>query len=235
MFASRPCTYLDWDATSFFSTEAIQSGVSTILETGNPHLQSDSNASRPLTQNPEDNGVCCYDVFLRALGGTVDASSTPAVVPAAQASNDANRGNCTLKEIQEFCANSVIAMKHTTRVTPQWKGVSARYGQNVAIQKECTPTGGNNTPEKAPIMETERQYARIPDITPEEATVTETERFRALVQVMLHYYENNLLEEESHRQQPERHRRELEHPHETISVIITRDWRIVIKGWSTCW
>ena len=87
-------------------------------------------------------------------------------------------------------------MEHTTTATPQWKRVSARYGHNLSTQKERTLTGGNNTPEEATVTETERQHARIPGITPEEATVTETERFCALVQVMLHYHENNLLEEE---------------------------------------
>ena len=81
-------------------------------------------------------------------------------------------------------------------VTPQLKRVSARYGQNHATRKECTPTGGNNTPEEATVTETERLHAQIPDITLEKAFVTKTERFCALVQVMLHYYENNLLEEE---------------------------------------
>ena len=87
-------------------------------------------------------------------------------------------------------------MEHTTTVTPQRKRVSARYGQNIATQKERTPIGGNNTPEEATATETEHQNAQIPDITPEKAIVTETERFCALVQVTLHYYENNLLEEE---------------------------------------
>ena len=136
-----------------------------------------------------------YDVLLRTLGDTADATSTLAVLPAAQASNDANRGVCTVEEVLEFCTNSSIAMEHTTTVTLQRKRVSARYGQNYATQKECTPSGGNNTPEEATVTETERQHVQIPD-KPEKAIVTETERFCALVQVMLHYYENNLLEEE---------------------------------------
>ena len=86
-------------------------------------------------------------------------------------------------------------MEHTTTVTPQRKRVSARYGQNDATQKECTTSGGNNTPKEATVTKTERQHAHIPD-KPEKAIATETERFCALVQVMLHYYENNLLEEE---------------------------------------
>ena len=93
-------------------------------------------------------------MFLRARGNTSDTSSTPGVVPAVQASADANRAECTL-------------------------------------------TGGNNTPEEATVTATERQRAQIPDITPEEATITDTERFSALVQVMLHYCENDLLEEQT--------------------------------------
>ena len=83
----------------FSSIKATQSGVSTILQTGNPHLQFDSSTSLPLTQHPEDKGVCYYNAFLRTLGSAADTSSTPAVVPAAQASNDANQGDCTFKEI----------------------------------------------------------------------------------------------------------------------------------------
>ena len=140
----------------FSSIKAMQSGVSTILETRNPHLQFDSSTSLPLTQHPEDKGVRSYEVFHRTLGDTADTSSTPAVVPAAQASNDANRGVCTFKKTQDFCTNSSIAMEHTTTVTPQLKKVSARYGQNHTTQKECTLSGGNNTPEEATVMETER-------------------------------------------------------------------------------
>ena len=67
----------------FSSIKAMQSGVSTILETGNPRMQFDSSTSLPLTQHPENKGVCSYDVFLRTLGDTADMSSAPAVVPAA--------------------------------------------------------------------------------------------------------------------------------------------------------
>ena len=126
----------------FSSIKAMQSGVSTILETGNPHLQFDSSTSLPLTQHPAVKGVCSYGVFLRTLGDMAEPSSTPAVVPAAQASNDADRGGYTFKEIQHFCTNSSIAMEHTTTVTSQRKRVSARYGQKHATQKECTPSGG---------------------------------------------------------------------------------------------
>ena len=45
-------------------------------------------------------------------------------------------------------------MEHTTTVTPQLKKVSARYGQDHATRKECTPLGGNNTPEEATVTET---------------------------------------------------------------------------------
>ena len=129
-----------------FSIKAMQSGASTILQTGNPHLQFDSSNILPLTQHPEDKGVFFYDALLRTLDGTADTSSTPAVVPAAQASNDANRGYCAFKEIQNFYANPSIAMEHTTTVNPQRKRVSAWYGHHHANKKECTPTGGNNLP-----------------------------------------------------------------------------------------
>ena len=180
----------------FSSIKAMQSGVSTILETGNPQLHSDSNTSHPHIQHPEGKGVCSYDVFLRTLGCTAELSSTPAAVPAAQAINDANRDDWTFKETQEFCTNSSLAMDYITTATPQRKRVSARNGHNHATQKGCIPTGGNSTPEEATVTETERQHTQIPHITPEEATVTETKRFCALVQVMLHYYKNTLLEEE---------------------------------------
>ena len=144
-------------------------------------IMGESNSSNSLTQHPEDKGVCSYDVFLRSLGDLAGRSSTPAGVPAAQAGNDTNQGTCTFKENREFCTNSSIAMEHITTVTPQLKRVSARYGQNIATQKERTSTRGNNTPEEATATETERQHAQIPDITPEKAIVTETERFCALV------------------------------------------------------
>ena len=94
-------------------------------------------------------------------------------------------------------------------------GGGGSSGEEKATQKECTPTRGNNTPQEATVTETERQHAQIPDITPEKATVTETERLRAPFQVMPHYNEKNILEDRKrYRQQPERYRRELEHPHE---------------------
>ena len=54
------------------SVKAMQSGVSNILETGNPRLLFDSGTSLPLTQPQEDMGVCLYDAFLCTLGGTAD-------------------------------------------------------------------------------------------------------------------------------------------------------------------
>ena len=51
-----------------FSIEAIQSGVSTIHETGNPHLQFHSSTSLRLIQHPEEKGVCYYEVFLSHPG-----------------------------------------------------------------------------------------------------------------------------------------------------------------------
>ena len=121
-------------------------------------------------------------------------SSTPAVVHAAQASNDVNWGDHTFTETQKLCTKLSIAMEHTTTVTPQRKRVCARYGHKIATRKQSTPTVGKNTPT---VTEIECKYAHIPDITPEKAIVTETERVCALVQAMLHYYEINLLEEET--------------------------------------
>ena len=112
----------------FSSIKAMQSGVSIIIETGNPHLQFGSRTSLPLAQHPENKSICSYDVFLCILDDTADTSSTPVVVSAAQASNDVNRRVCTFIKIQEFCTNSGISMEHSTTVTPQGKRVSTRYG-----------------------------------------------------------------------------------------------------------
>ena len=53
----------------FSSVKAMNSGVSTILKTGNPHTRFNSSISLPLNQHPEDKGLCSYEVLLRALGG----------------------------------------------------------------------------------------------------------------------------------------------------------------------
>ena len=53
----------------FSSVKAMNSGVSTILKTGNPHIQFNSDTSLPLNQHPEDKGLCSYKVLFRALGG----------------------------------------------------------------------------------------------------------------------------------------------------------------------
>ena len=53
----------------FSSVKAMNSGVSTILKTGNPHIDFNSNTPLPLNQQPEDKGLCSYEVLLRALGG----------------------------------------------------------------------------------------------------------------------------------------------------------------------
>ena len=105
----------------FSSVKAKQSGASTILETGTPHLQVDRNTSIPLIRHPEDKGLCSPEVFLRAMGGTADTSFTSAMAPKTQASADAKRGKYTLKETQDFRATSGIAMVYTATVTPQQK------------------------------------------------------------------------------------------------------------------
>ena len=52
-----------------FSVRAMRSGVRTILETGNPHLQFDSTTSLFLNQDQKDAGISPFDVSLRALDG----------------------------------------------------------------------------------------------------------------------------------------------------------------------
>ena len=52
----------------FSSIKARSSGVSTILKTGNPHIQFSSNNPLPLNHHPEDKGRCSFEVLLRALG-----------------------------------------------------------------------------------------------------------------------------------------------------------------------
>lgn len=68
--------------------------------------------------------------------------STNAVVPATQATNDADRGDRTFTETEDFCINANIAMEHTTMMTAQRKRTSVRYVQSIATAKKCTPTGG---------------------------------------------------------------------------------------------
>ena len=85
--------------------------------------------------------------------------STTAVVPASQATNNANGGDHTFTETQEIWINFSIAMEHTATATPNRKRLSARYGQNIATAKECTPTSGKNTPEEATASETKREHA----------------------------------------------------------------------------
>ena len=74
----------------FSSMKAMQSRVSTVFETGNPTCSSTAQHFSSAHPTPRRQGVCSFDVFIRTLGNTADTSSTPAVVPAAQASNDAN-------------------------------------------------------------------------------------------------------------------------------------------------
>ena len=56
----------------FSSFKAMNSGVSTILKTGNLYIRFNRDTSLPLNQHPEDNGLCSYKVFLRALGGYIN-------------------------------------------------------------------------------------------------------------------------------------------------------------------
>ena len=155
--------------------------------------------------------VCSYGVFIRILGRTPDTASTADVVPAAQVSNDANRVDCTLRDIQEFCTNSGVAMEHFTNVSPHRSRRSARDGHNLITKKECTLTCGNNTTEEATGTENEPQHAQFPQITIEEAIASEIERYCALVQVMLHYYDKKFMKKKRSRQQPESDRREMEY------------------------
>ena len=52
-----------------FEGNAFSSGESTILKTGNPHVQFNGSISPPLKQHPEDNGLCSYEVLVRFQGG----------------------------------------------------------------------------------------------------------------------------------------------------------------------
>ena len=153
----------------FSSIKAMQSGVTTILETGNPHLQFDNSTSLPLTQHPEDKSVCSYDLFLRALGGTAGTSSMLAVVPAAQASNDANRDLQKDPRILHQIQHS-----HGSH-----HNASTEEGTRAVWTESCDSKGvhTNRRKQHATVTETERQHAQIPDITPEKAIATETERF----------------------------------------------------------
>ena len=59
----------------FSSVKAMQSGVSTVLETGNPDLHFDSSTTLLLNVYTEGMGLCSNKVFRRALRETVDASN----------------------------------------------------------------------------------------------------------------------------------------------------------------
>ena len=52
------------------SARAMKSGVSTILETGNPHLQFNKDTSLLLNQHQKDAGMYSFDVSLRASDNT---------------------------------------------------------------------------------------------------------------------------------------------------------------------
>ena len=55
----------------FSSVKAMNWGVSTILETGNSHLQVYRSKLLSRNQHPEDKNLCSKDVSLRTLGGTI--------------------------------------------------------------------------------------------------------------------------------------------------------------------
>lgn len=67
-----------------FSARAMRSGVSAILETGNPNLQFDGVTSFHLNQHQKDVGMCSFGVSPHALDGvTYGTSKTPSTPSAA--------------------------------------------------------------------------------------------------------------------------------------------------------
>ena len=152
-----------------------------------------SSNSLPPTQHPEDKGVCSYDVFLRNLGGTANTCCSSCSTGKQRRRSrrwHLQRDPRILHQLQH-CHGA-----HHHGNVPTEKGTRAVPTKSCNLKdKKCTIKGGKITPEKATVKETERQHAQIPDITPVKAMVTTTERSCALVQIMLHYYKNNLLEE----------------------------------------
>ena len=58
----------------------MHSRVSTILQTGNLHIQFNGNTSLPLNQHPEGKGLCSYEVLLRAQEVSQHDGATPSRV-----------------------------------------------------------------------------------------------------------------------------------------------------------
>ena len=83
------------------------------------------------------------EMFPRALGGTVDMPSTPAVVPAAHASADSERGESTLKEILQYASIplSVYEVHHEGNAPTEGGIVDGRLRQRVGAN---TDGGGGN-------------------------------------------------------------------------------------------
>ena len=124
-------------------------------------------------------------------------------------------------------------MEDTTTLTPQRKRVSARYGNNFATHEECTLTCENNTPEEATVTETERQRIRKSRTLhpkkplPRDGALSCASPDRATLP----------------QEQPSRRGKVIDNSWSVIdgswsilirrSVMITGDWGIVIKGWST--
>ena len=73
------------------------------------------------------------EMFLRALGGTVDMPATPAVVPAAHASADTERGESTLKEIFQYASIplSVYGVHHEGNAPTEGGFADGRLRQRV--------------------------------------------------------------------------------------------------------
>lgn len=60
----------------FSCVKALHSGLSTISEPGNSHLQFNGDTSLPLNQRPEYKGLWPYRAILRARGSTIETAPT---------------------------------------------------------------------------------------------------------------------------------------------------------------
>ena len=83
-------------------------GASTIVKAENLSLYFGSSDSFPLNQRPEYMGLCSYEVSIRALGDTIEMSSTPAVDLEARSNTDTKGGDCT----PNLCVNPGIVMEY---------------------------------------------------------------------------------------------------------------------------